>query len=113
MNIEPIEPNRYVVTFQCVTYQDAKTVQSIVSNAIALMQEQFVETQGTIRQVIKPLDLQCGYCKNPSIAWIDWRTIGRPKGAPVCQKHLNEMNTPDNFGEYPNVKYYERTDNDS
>lgn len=49
MNDE-IEPNKYVVTLECVTYQDLETVRNIVSNAIALMQEQFVETTGTIKR---------------------------------------------------------------
>lgn len=48
---ESIEPNRYIVTLKCVTYQDMQTVQNIVSNAIALMQEQFIETTGEIQQV--------------------------------------------------------------
>lgn len=105
-DIDPIEPNKYVVIFKCATYQDLNTVRGIVSNAITVMQEQFVETTGEVMQVIPNPNLQCGYCKEQSIAWIDWKTIGRPKGAPVCQKHLDERNTPDNFGEYPSIKYY-------
>lgn len=48
--------------------------------------------------------LKCGYCPEFSVAWIEWVTIGRPKGAPVCQAHLDERNVPDNWGQRPTVK---------
>jgi hypothetical protein len=47
--------------------------------------------------------MKCGYCQEQAIKWIKWTTIGRPKGAPVCQTHLDKMNVPDNFGEMPKV----------
>src|SRR5690242_1500862 len=106
-DIDDIQPNKYVVTFICATFQDFKRMQEIAANASALMQEQFVQNVGQVKEIIKPLDLQCGYCKEKSIAWIEWKTIGRPKGAPVCQVHLDKANKPDNFGEYPSIKYYE------
>jgi hypothetical protein len=106
---DAIAPNNYVVTIKCSTYQDIDTVRNVVGNAVMILREGFIVVNGgDIRQTIKPLDLQCGYCKEQSIAWVDWKTIGRPKGAPVCQTHLDKMNVPDNFGEYPSVKYYEK-----
>jgi hypothetical protein len=42
--------------------------------------------------------MRCGYCGEQAIAWIEWYTIGRDKGAPVCQAHFDKMNVPDNFG---------------
>lgn len=44
---------------------------------------------------------RCGYCPETPIAWMEWETIGRPKGAPVCTAHKVEFNKPDNFGHYP------------
>jgi hypothetical protein len=41
---------------------------------------------------------KCGYCDEKPVAWIEWATIGRPKGAPVCERHLYEMDKLDNFG---------------
>ena len=43
--------------------------------------------------------MRCGYCTDRAVAWIEWKTIGRPKGAPVCATHLAARNVPDNFGD--------------
>jgi hypothetical protein len=48
--------------------------------------------------------MKCGYCNEPAIAYMTWPTIGRPKGAPVCEEHRIEKDTPDNFGTYPTFK---------
>jgi hypothetical protein len=48
--------------------------------------------------------MKCGYCAEQAIAWIEWITIGRPKGAPVCQVHLTERDQPDNRGDRPTVE---------
>lgn len=42
--------------------------------------------------------MQCGYCAEIAVAWIEWPTTGRPKGAMVCERHLAERDVPDNFG---------------
>jgi hypothetical protein len=47
--------------------------------------------------------LRCGYCPDAALYWVEWTTIGRPKGAPVCQGHLNRVDRPDNFGVSPKV----------
>jgi hypothetical protein len=45
--------------------------------------------------------LRCGYCRDAAVIWIEWTTIGRPKGAPVCAAHLCEHDRADNFGKRP------------
>jgi len=52
---------------------------------------------------------KCGYCDKLSVAWTTWPTIGRPKGAPMCQEHLDERNIKNNFGEYDLVIQYHET----
>lgn len=37
--------------------------------------------------------MRCGYCKEDAVAWIEWPTIGRPKGAMVCEEHLYDMDS--------------------
>jgi hypothetical protein len=51
--------------------------------------------------------MRCGYCPEPAIYWMAWKTIGRQKGAPVCQKHKDERNVKDNWGEYPTFEPFE------
>ena len=43
--------------------------------------------------------MDCGYCFGRAVAWIEWRTTGRPKGAPVCNAHLCERDRCDNFNQ--------------
>lgn len=45
--------------------------------------------------------MECGYCTDRAILWMEWRTIGRPKGAPVCTAHMCEQDRADNFGVRP------------
>lgn len=45
--------------------------------------------------------MKCGYCTKEAIAWMEWKTIGRPKCVPVCEMHKTEHDKPDNFGEHP------------
>ncbi len=47
------------------------------------------------------MSLRCGYCPEQAIAWMEWKTIGRPKGAPVCAAHWAERDVPDNWGDHP------------
>lgn len=47
---------------------------------------------------------RCGYCPDPPVAWVTWPAIGRPKGAPMCARHLAERDVPDNFGQRPTVE---------
>jgi hypothetical protein len=45
--------------------------------------------------------MECGYCHEQATEWMEWRTTGRPKGAPVCPAHRIEHDTPDNWGHHP------------
>jgi hypothetical protein len=52
----------------------------------------------------KPRRLRCGYCTRPAVAWMTWKTIGRPKGALVCKAHKAERDRPDNYGDHPSFR---------
>ena len=49
--------------------------------------------------------MKCGFCDATAVAWLKWRTIGRPKGSTVCKYHLYKMDVQDNFGDRPVVKW--------
>jgi hypothetical protein len=53
----------------------------------------------TLEQPGESYRFQCGYCTDPSVAWIEWRCIGRQKGSPVCTACLCEYLQVDNFNE--------------
>jgi hypothetical protein len=50
--------------------------------------------------------MKCGHCEELAAAWVTRPTVrSGTKSTPVCTKHLEEMNHPDNLGDWPRIQY--------